>query len=142
MAAPTATCPVVTGATDATPAELLAAAAHFFASTEGFTFRRCSRHTHTYPTHTHTHTQQAFVACGGDPEDEESFINKDMLVQLIKADFGLSIDIEAMIEQIDEDGSGKIEFGEFETLLSTVIEMEGGGRRNPPPTPALDSYRQ
>ena len=42
MAAPTATCPVVTGATDATPAELLAAAAHFFASTEGFAFRRCS----------------------------------------------------------------------------------------------------
>lgn len=82
------------------------------------------------------------MACGGDPEDEESYIDKDMLIQLIKTDFGLSIDIEAMIEQIDEDGSGKIEFGEFETLLSTVIEMEGGGRRNPPPTPALDSYRQ
>ncbi len=88
------------------------------------------------------HTTQAFVACGGDPEDEESYIDRDKLVQLVKTDFGLSIDIEAMIEAIDEDGSGRIEFDEFTALLSSVIEMEGKGRRDPPPTPTPGSSRK
>lgn len=30
----------------------------------------------------------------------------------------MTIDIEKLIEEIDEDGSGKIEFGEFNTLLN------------------------
>ena len=84
----------------------------------------------------------AFTACGGDPNDEESFVKREMLVALIKGQFGLAIDIERMIEEIDEDGSGQIEFGEFTQLLSSVIELEGAGRRPPPPTPALGSYRK
>ena len=84
----------------------------------------------------------AFIACGGDPTDEESFIKRELLVGLIKDQFGLAINIEQMIEEIDEDGSGQIEFGEFTQLLSSVMELEGSGRRQPPPTPALGSYRK
>jgi Ca2+-binding EF-hand superfamily protein len=36
----------------------------------------------------------AFVACGGDPSDPESFVSRDRLVSLIKTDFSLAIDIE------------------------------------------------
>ena len=90
----------------------------------------------------HDDLAMAFLACGGDPTDPDSFVSRDKLVQLIKKDFALAINIEKMIEEIDEDGSGQIEFEEFVTLLSTVIELDGGGRRLPPPTPALSSYRK
>jgi Ca2+-binding EF-hand superfamily protein len=33
-------------------------------------------------------------------------------------DFGLTIDIEELIDSVDEDGSGEIEFREFKELLS------------------------
>jgi Ca2+-binding EF-hand superfamily protein len=39
-------------------------------------------------------------------------------VKIIKVDFGLTIDIEELINKIDADGSGEIEFEEFKTLLS------------------------
>jgi Ca2+-binding EF-hand superfamily protein len=31
----------------------------------------------------------------------------------------MTIDIEKLIKEIDEDGSGKIEYGEFNTLLNS-----------------------
>ena len=34
-------------------------------------------------------------------------------------DFEMTIDIEALLESIDEDGSGKIEYDEFRNLLKT-----------------------
>jgi Ca2+-binding EF-hand superfamily protein len=40
------------------------------------------------------------------------------LWQIIKQDFGLTIDIEELINKIDTDGSGEIEYEEFKTLLS------------------------
>ena len=36
----------------------------------------------------------------------------------IKQDFGLTIDIEELINKIDSDNSGEIEFDEFKQLLS------------------------
>ena len=33
-------------------------------------------------------------------------------------DFGLTIDIEELIDNVDKDGSGEIEFGEFKELLT------------------------
>lgn len=39
-------------------------------------------------------------------------------LQIIKHDFGLKIDIEELINTIDLDGSGEIEFEEFKRLLS------------------------
>ena len=39
-------------------------------------------------------------------------------MKIIKDDFGLTIDINKLIDDIDTDGSGEIEFGEFKALLS------------------------
>ncbi|KAJ0392578.1 hypothetical protein ATCC90586_007872 [Pythium insidiosum] len=59
----------------------------------------------------------AFVACGGNP-DKTGHVERRMLVQLIKKDFGLPIDIDRMIDELDTDGSGEIEYEEFKALLS------------------------
>jgi Ca2+-binding EF-hand superfamily protein len=59
----------------------------------------------------------AFIACGGNP-DKGGHVKKETLVKIIKHDFGLTIDIEELINKIDTDGSGEIEYGEFKTLLS------------------------
>ena len=39
-------------------------------------------------------------------------------MKIIKHDFGLTIDIDSLIDKIDSDKSGKIEFDEFKALLS------------------------
>jgi Ca2+-binding EF-hand superfamily protein len=65
---------------------------------------------------------EAWVAVGGDkPEDgsdPECFVDTNKLVKIIKQDFGLPIDIEKLLSDIDLDGSGTIDFEEFTTLLS------------------------
>merc|ERR1712228_219635 len=58
----------------------------------------------------------AFIAMGGE-EDGDGSIDAEKLIKIIKHDFGMTIDIEALIEEIDEDGSGEIEFDEFKALL-------------------------
>jgi calmodulin len=62
----------------------------------------------------------AFVACGGN-EDKTGCVEKETMVRIIKQDFGLTIDIEELIQKIiaDTDGSGRIEYGEFSVLLSS-----------------------
>ena len=59
----------------------------------------------------------AFVACGGRP-DKAGHVRRETLVKIIKHDFGLTIDIEELINKIDTDLSGEIEFEEFKALLS------------------------
>ncbi len=59
----------------------------------------------------------AFVACGGNP-DKSGHVERATLVKVIKVDFGLTIDIEELIDAIDADGSGEIEYEEFKELLS------------------------
>lgn len=54
----------------------------------------------------------------GGKADKTGHVKRDTLVKIIKTDFGLTIDIEDLINKIDTDGSGKIEFDEFMTLLS------------------------
>mmetsp|Transcript_23244 Transcript_23244/g.31686 ORF Transcript_23244/g.31686 Transcript_23244/m.31686 type:complete len:108 (-) Transcript_23244:81-404(-) len=61
----------------------------------------------------------AFVAMGGQPDGEGS-IDADKLIRTIKTEFEMTIDIEKLIEEIDEDGSGQIEFDEFKALLQTA----------------------
>ena len=39
------------------------------------------------------------------------------MIHIIKYDFGLTINIEELINKIDTDGSGEIEYDEFELLL-------------------------
>jgi calmodulin len=46
----------------------------------------------------------AFVACGGRP-DKGGHVKRETLIRIIKHDFGLTIDIEELINKIDTDGS-------------------------------------
>ena len=62
----------------------------------------------------------AFVAMGGDP-DGGGCVDADKLIETIKKEFEMTIDIEKLINEVDEDGSGEIEFDEFKELLA------GGG---------------
>ena len=57
---------------------------------------------------------------GGEP-DGGGCIDADALIHTIKNEFEMTIDIEALIQEVDEDGSGEIEFDEFKELLG------GGG---------------
>lgn len=86
----------------------------------------------------------AFVACSGQP-DKGGHVKEETMIKIIKVrvqgepssslhisrilprlylsffalkhDFGLTIDIEELINKIDTDGSGEIEFDEFNVLL-------------------------
>ena len=60
----------------------------------------------------------AFVVCGRQ-HDRSGHFKRETLVKIIKQDFGLTIDIEELINKIDTDGSGEIEFDEFKILLSS-----------------------
>ena len=63
----------------------------------------------------------AYAAMGGDP-DGGGCVNADKLIATIKDEFEMTIDIEKLIEEIDEDGSGEIEFDEFQALLAGNAE--------------------
>ena len=60
----------------------------------------------------------AFVAMGGDA-DGGGCVDATKLIKTIKEEFQMTIDIEKLIEEIDEDGSGEIEFDEFQALLQS-----------------------
>ena len=62
-------------------------------------------------------TLDAFISLGGD-NDGGGSIDASKLISIIKKDFEMTIDIEKLIDEIDEDGSGEIEYEEFMTLLS------------------------
>ena len=59
----------------------------------------------------------AYVACGGNP-DKTGHVDRDVIRRIIKVDFGLDIDIDKMMDAVDHDGSGEMEFDEFQQLLS------------------------
>ena len=58
----------------------------------------------------------AYVAMGGEA-DGGGCVDAAKLINTIKNEFQMTIDIEKLIEEIDEDGSGEIEFDEFKQLL-------------------------
>lgn len=56
------------------------------------------------------------------PMTQPSFVGhveRALLVSTIKVDFGLPINIEDMIDSLDEDGSGEIEWPEFKQLFES-----------------------
>ena len=63
-------------------------------------------------------TLDAFVAMGG-KSNGEGYIDAERLIKIIKEEFEMTIDIEKLIRDIDEDGSGRIEYDEFRNLLSS-----------------------
>ena len=58
----------------------------------------------------------AFVAMGGN-EDFSGKVDAAKLIETIKNEFKMTIDIEKLINEIDKDESGEIEFDEFKALL-------------------------
>lgn len=63
----------------------------------------------------------AFQACGGQISESgvpSGHIKRQFIVQLIKRDFGLPLDVDALLDELDTDGSGEIEYDEFKALLS------------------------
>ena len=63
----------------------------------------------------------------GGEEDGDGCIDADKLIAVIKDEFQMTIDIEALILEVDEDGSGEIEFDEFQALL----QGEAGKKDDP-----------
>ena len=61
-------------------------------------------------------TIAAFVALGGS-KDQTGSISTEKLCDVVK-DFGLTIDIEKLIHDIDKDGSGQVDYEEFKALLA------------------------
>jgi len=63
----------------------------------------------------------AWLAVGGqvsaDGFSPFGSVDTNKLIQIIKGDFGLPIDIETLILETDLDGSGEIDFDEFKHLL-------------------------
>lgn len=58
----------------------------------------------------------AWIAVGGGKEGE-GYVNSQLLVKIIKEDFGLNVDIEKLLRQIDTSGDGRVDFGEFKALF-------------------------
>lgn len=63
------------------------------------------------------HTVDAFVACGGNP-DETGSADVSKIVKIIKTDFGLDVDIEGIIDTLDVDGAGQLGFAQFKEMLT------------------------
>lgn len=55
----------------------------------------------------------------GGQQDRGGYVDASKLIKIIKSDFEMTIDIEKLIQDIDEDGSGAIEYGEFNALLNS-----------------------
>ena len=59
----------------------------------------------------------AYIACGGN-KDKTGHVDRAVISKIIKTDFGLDIDIDKMMDAVDLDQSGEMEFDEFQLLLS------------------------
>ncbi len=66
----------------------------------------------------------AFVAIGGN-EDLSGHVDAQKVIEIVKKEFQLTIDIEKLIAEVDADGSGEIEFDEFKTLLTNNNQASG-----------------
>ena len=56
----------------------------------------------------------------GGNSDKSGSIDSNTLIKVVKEEFQMTIDIEKLIRDIDEDGSGSIEYNEFSNLLSNT----------------------
>merc|ERR1711972_500994 len=61
-------------------------------------------------------TLDAFVALGGNP-DKTGFIDTQRLVHVVKDEFGMTIKIERLIEELDKDRDNKLNYVEFAALF-------------------------
>ena len=71
-------------------------------------------------------TIQAFIALGGN-EDKTGTISTEKLTAVC-TEFGLTIDINALIKEFDADGSGEVDYDEFKDMNTKEEKeaLEGG----------------
>jgi len=62
-------------------------------------------------------TIDAFIALGGEP-DKTGFIDIKKLVKVVKEEFSMTIKIERLVEELDKDKDGKLNFHEFAALFA------------------------
>eukprot|EP01062_Namystynia_karyoxenos_P073829 TRINITY_DN70662_c0_g1_i1.p1 TRINITY_DN70662_c0_g1~~TRINITY_DN70662_c0_g1_i1.p1 ORF type:complete len:549 (+),score=172.15 TRINITY_DN70662_c0_g1_i1:82-1728(+) len=82
-------------------------------------------------------TIEAFVAMGGGSKDDGDTKGGEVQAELLRHmvhNFGLTLDIDKLIAEVDTDGSGEISFDEFAEMFRTQEELDqrnarGGGRR-------------
>lgn len=68
-------------------------------------------------------TKDVFVAMGGNL-DGSGNVETSKLIEIIKKEFELTIDIESFINEIDKDGSGSIDLKELKSLFQTNYSNE------------------
>eukprot|EP00927_Polykrikos_kofoidii_P044735 TRINITY_DN3861_c0_g1_i3.p2 TRINITY_DN3861_c0_g1~~TRINITY_DN3861_c0_g1_i3.p2 ORF type:complete len:149 (+),score=55.06 TRINITY_DN3861_c0_g1_i3:120-566(+) len=61
-------------------------------------------------------TLDAFVALGGNA-DKSGFIDTQRLIHVVKEEFGMTIKIERLIEELDKDRDKKLNYQEFASLF-------------------------
>lgn len=61
-------------------------------------------------------TIDAFVALGGN-EDKTGFVEQKKLVAVVKDEFGMTIKIDRLVEELDKDKDGKLSYEEFAALF-------------------------
>lgn len=61
-------------------------------------------------------TIDAFVSLGGNP-DRTGFIENTKLIKVVRDEFGMTIKLDRLIEELDIDKDGKISFTEFQNLF-------------------------
>ena len=90
----------------------------------------------------------AFSAIGGN-SDRTGYLEQDQLKQLCH-NFGLGIDLDEFMAEVDEDGSGQVEYGEFMQLLrydgasaemTSVFEKIGATKSSHSATPQMSMER-
>jgi len=62
-------------------------------------------------------TLDAFIALGGEP-DKTGFIDIKKLVRVVKEEFCMTIKIERLVEELDKDKDGKLNYREFTALFA------------------------
>mmetsp|Transcript_65673 Transcript_65673/g.182754 ORF Transcript_65673/g.182754 Transcript_65673/m.182754 type:complete len:149 (+) Transcript_65673:135-581(+) len=61
-------------------------------------------------------TLDAFVALGGNA-DKTGFVDTPRLIRVVKDEFGMTIKIERLIEELDKDRDNKLNYQEFAALF-------------------------
>lgn len=61
-------------------------------------------------------TIDAFVALGGN-EDKSGFVEQKKLVSVVKDEFGMTIKVDRLVEELDKDRDGKLSYEEFAALF-------------------------
>ena len=65
---------------------------------------------------------EAYNAVGGGP-GKEGFISRIVIETIIKNDFEMTIDIKKLLDEVDDNGDGEIQYGEFKKILEVKRKL-------------------